>query len=55
MPGSLKMPAHKNGHSQIKGCRRERVTAWVGKARNLDELSDFRRARSVDIVFCYTR
>jgi hypothetical protein len=52
---SLKMPAHKNGHRQIEGCRRERVTAWVRDARNLDELSNFRGAGSVDVVFYCTR
>ena len=55
MSGSLTMPAHKNGHRQIEGCRRKRVTTWVGETRNLDELIDFPWPRSVDVAFYRNR
>ena len=50
MPGSLKMPAHKNGHCQIEGCCGKRVAAGIRQARNLDELWNYLRARPVNVV-----
>src|SRR5664279_1547799 len=50
MRGSLKMPAHKNGDSQIEGCGPKRVTAGIRQARNLDELRNDLRASPVNIV-----
>ena len=50
MPGSLKMPAHKNGYGQIEGCGRQRVTAGIGQARNLDELCNDLRASPINVV-----
>ena len=54
MPGSLKMPAHKNGYGQIEGCGRQRVAAGIGQARNLDELCNCLRARPVNVVYHHT-
>jgi hypothetical protein len=51
MPGSLKVPTHKNGHCQIEGCCRQRVAARIGKARSRNEMCNYFRARPVNVVF----